>query len=92
MKKRVFKILLIIGALLVIPITYINSSSFIENQEWKYIDGAHIGDWLTKTNFDIEDRIIHSYHGKAKIVFSFGFRLIIRDIRTNQTGFYTNKK
>jgi hypothetical protein len=92
MKKRVFKTLLIIGALVVIPIIWINSSSFIENQEWKYSEGAHIGDWLSKSNIEIKDRMIYSYQGKAKIVFSFGSDLIIRDLKTNKTGFYTNKK
>ncbi len=92
MKKRIYKILLIIGVLLVIPITYANSYFFIGNQQWKYSEGVHIGDWLDKTNSEIKDRIIYSYQGKAKILFSLGFDLIIRDLDTNKTGFYTNKK
>ena len=78
--------------ILVIPIVYINSSVFIINQEWKYNEGTHIGDFLDKTNFEIKDRVIYSYQGEAKIVFSLGFDLIIRDLNTNRTGLYSNKK
>jgi len=91
MKKRVFKILIVIIGLFIIGITYINSSFFIENQEWKYAEGTHIGDWLNKTNTEVNDRIIYSYRGKAKIVFSTGSSLIIENIETKERGLYINK-
>ncbi|MWW26839.1 hypothetical protein [Algibacter lectus] len=70
---------------------YINSESYIENQDWKFAEGTHIGDWLGKKNFEIKDGIIYSNGGKAKIVFSLGLKLIIEDIETQQKGFYVNK-
>jgi hypothetical protein len=92
MKRRFFTIVIIALGLLVIPIVYINSSVFIINQEWKYNEGTHIGDFLDKKNFEIKDRVIYSYQGKAKIVFSLGFDLVIRDFETNRTGVYSNRK
>ena len=91
MKKRIFKILSIIIGLVIILTIYINSESYIKNQDWKFAEGTHIGDWLGKNKFEIKDGIIYSNSGKAKIVFSLGLKLIIEDIETQQKGFYVNK-
>ena len=64
---------------------------FIQNQNWKYVNGTNIGDWLGKDSFEIKDGIIYGNSGKAKIVFSFGQTIVIEDITTNQRGFYINK-
>ncbi len=41
---------LIIGLVIVLNM-YSNSESFIENQNWQYSDGTHIGDCLGKNKF-----------------------------------------
>ncbi|WP_340156342.1 hypothetical protein [uncultured Winogradskyella sp.] len=91
MKKLIFKILSIIIGLIIILTIYINSDTFIEKQEWKHAEGTHIGDWLGKNTFKINDGIIQTNSGKAKIVFSFGIELIIENIDTKEKGFYINK-
>ncbi len=91
MKKWIFRIISLIIGLLIILTIYINSESYIENQNWKFAEGTHIGDWLGKKKFEIKDGIIYSNGGKAKIVFSLGLKLIIEDIETQQKGFYVNK-
>ena len=91
MKKRIFKILIVIIGAIITVVFYTNSSFYIKNQEWKYAEGTHIGDWLGKNNFEIKDGIIYSNRGKAKIVFSLGRNLIIENIDTQERGFYVNK-
>ena len=91
MKKRVFKISSIISGILILATLYVNSTYYIENQDWKYSDGNYIGDWLAKGNLKIEDRIIYAHKGKAKIVFCFMGRLIIENIETGEKGTYINK-
>ncbi|WP_203256292.1 hypothetical protein [Hyunsoonleella ulvae] len=72
-------------------LTYLNTRFFIEKQTWKYGEGTHIGDWLSENNFRIENGHISSYRGKAKIVFSNGKYLIIRDVKAKGKGIYVNK-
>lgn len=91
MKKRIFKMCLVLIGILIIGILCINSSYYIEKQTWKYSDGVHIGDWLGESNFKIQDGIIYGNSGKAKIVFCFGFKLVIKNIVTGEKGFYVNK-
>ncbi|WP_418602325.1 hypothetical protein [Hwangdonia sp.] len=91
MRKRVIKILIVVIGLFTIGFIYINSSFFIEKQEWKYAEGTHIGDWLNKSNMEINDRIIYSFQRKAKIVFSTGSSLVIENIETKERGIYINK-
>jgi len=91
MKNRVFKIF-IASLLLFTGLTlYTNSSYYIQNQDWKYSNGTHIGDWLGKKDFKIKDRVIYSNNEDAKIVFSFGKGLIIKNTKTGERGFYVNK-
>tara|TARA_R110001606_G_scaffold60528_1_gene142588 strand:+ start:214 stop:495 length:282 start_codon:yes stop_codon:yes gene_type:complete len=92
MKKRIFKILsLIIATVAVVLGLYLNSSSFIEKQDWKYTEGNHIGDWLAKNSFEIDNGIIQTNQGKAKVIFCYGKELIIENLETKEKGFYTNK-
>jgi len=91
MKKRIFKISLALIGIIIISILYLNSSYYIENQKWKYMSGTHIGDWFDKGNMKVENGIVYVNGGKAKVVFCFGFRLMIKDIETNEKGFYVNK-
>ena len=91
MKKRIFKILSVIIGLVLIFAFYSNSSSFIEKQDWKYAEGAHIGDWLAKNSFEINNGIIETNQGKAKVVFCCGKKLIIKNLETKEKGFYVNK-
>jgi hypothetical protein len=55
------------------------------------MDGTHIGDWLGKNEFKVNDRIIYTNAGKAKIVFSYGRSLIIENTKTQERGYYVNK-
>jgi hypothetical protein len=92
MRKRILKILgLIIGTVAVVSGFYLNSSSFIEKQDWKYTEGNHIGDWLAKNSFEVNNRIIETKQGKAKVIFCYGKELIIENLETKEKGFYTNK-
>lgn len=91
MKKSLFKILAVIIVFVMLSGFYINSSSFIEKQNWKYATGTHIGDWLSKNSFKIDNSVIETHQGAAKIIFSYGKELIIQDINTKDKGFYINK-
>jgi hypothetical protein len=91
MKKRILKILSLIIGLVIILAIYFNSDSFIEKQDWKYSEGTHIGDWLGKNQFEINDGIIYTNSGNAKVIFSFGKKLIIENTKTQVRGYYVNK-
>lgn len=90
-KKVFFKALLSVAFLGIVSMTYFNTNHYISNQDWKYADGFTIGDWLSKNTFAINERVIHSNRGKAKIIFCFGFLLIVNDIETKEKGYYSNK-
>lgn len=70
---------------------YVNSAYYIKNQDWKYGQGTHIGDWLVQNKFEIENRTIISNRGTARIIFSYGRKLIIENIKTKERGMYFNK-
>lgn len=67
----------------VIAFFYLNSSYYIEKQFWKYNYGKHIGD-VIKNQKQIEDF-------ECKIVFCFGKKIIIEDLKTGEKGYYENK-
>ncbi|CAM3999123.1 MULTISPECIES: hypothetical protein [Flavobacterium] len=90
-KKLILKIVSPIIGLAIVGCIYLNSESFIENQDWKYAEGTHIGDWLAKNAFKVSDRIIETNQGKAKIIFCYGKKLIIENLATKEKGFYINK-
>lgn len=81
---------LIIGIVLILGF-YSNSSLFIEKQDWKYSEGTHIEDWLENNSFKMDNRIIATNQGKAKVIFCYGKELIIENIETKEEGFYINK-
>jgi hypothetical protein len=91
MKKNKFKILSIFVGLLCIYLLFVNSPHYIKTQNWKYADGEHIGDWLEKDCFEVDNNFIISNNGKLKIVFCFGFKLIAKDPITGLKGTYINK-
>ncbi|MCK8482258.1 hypothetical protein [Psychroserpens algicola] len=91
MKKRIFNILGVIIGIVTIYTLYINSSFYIENQDWKHGEGTHIGDWLGKNSFIVNDGIIQTDIGKAKIIFSYGRKLIIESLDSKERGLYFNK-
>lgn len=91
MKNKGLKILLGLSIVFSLGLTYLNTRFFIEKQTWKYAEGTHVGDWLSENNFRIENGLISSYQGKAKIVVSIGKYLIIRDLKTKDKGIYINK-
>lgn len=83
MQKKYFKIISIVTSIFVIVLSYFNSSYYIEKQFWKYNGGKHIGDIITN------GKQIDS--PKCKIVFCFGKKLIIKDLKTGENGYYENK-
>ena len=91
MKKKFPIILLILLGIVAIPLLRFNSTHYIRSQEWKYADGTYIGDWLNHNNIEINDKIITGNNAKAKIVFCFGNKLIIKSIENGETGHYVNK-
>jgi len=91
MKRKVIKFLIILFGIIFILGFYFNTSYFIENQNWKYSSGYHIGDWFSKKSFQIDNRKINGYRGEARIIFSFGKSLWIENPITKENGFYTNK-
>lgn len=91
MKKPLLKLSLTIIGLIAVLLIYFNSTYFIKNNEWKYSQGTYVGDWLNESNIIIKDGIIYGNHGKAKISFCFGFRLMIKNIETEEVGIYVNK-
>jgi len=91
MKKKIFTILASIIGVIILLSLYTNSSNFIENQEWKYADGNHIGDWLLKNSFKINNGIIETNQGRAKIIFCYGTEMIIENIESKEKGFYIKK-
>ncbi len=89
--KKVVKILIILIGIVVIYGFYINSENYIKSQDWKYGEGTHIGDWLRGNNFEIKNRIIKTNRGAARIVFSYGRKLVIEHVETKERGWYFNK-
>ena len=83
MKAKIIKISLIVISFFVIVLLYINSSYYIEKQFWKYNTGKYIGDVITN-----QKQIDNS---NCQIVFCFGKKLIIKDIKTGENGYYENK-
>jgi len=90
MKKK-FPIIILILLGIVAFFLHFNSTNYIRNQEWKYADGTHIGDWLNKSNIEINNRIIKGYNGEAKIIFCFGNKLVVENIENCEKGYYVNK-
>jgi len=91
MKKLNLKIILSLIGLLIFLTIYVNSSYFIENQDWKYSEGYNIGDGLQKDDIQLQNRVIYGNSGKAKVVFCFGIQLILENIETGEKGYYVNK-
>ncbi|MCL9810135.1 hypothetical protein [Flavobacterium luminosum] len=91
MNKLIFKLISIIIGIFFLIILYINSSSYIENQTWKYSHGNWIGDWLVNENMKIENRIIYTHKGEAKIVYCFLGQLVVENIATGKKGYYIDK-
>lgn len=91
MKKQILKLSITVIGLIAFLLIYFNSTSFIKNNDWKYSEGTYVGDWLNKNNTVIKDNIIYGNHGKAKISFCLGSRLLIKNIDTGEIGIYINK-
>ncbi|HQE35380.1 MAG TPA: hypothetical protein PLO52_14240 [Flavobacterium alvei] len=83
MKAKFIKISLIVISIFVIVLLYFNSSYYIEKQFWKYNAGKYIGDVITN-----QKQIDNS---NSQIVFCFGKKLIIEDLKTGENGYYENK-
>ena len=83
MKAKFIKISLIVISIFVIVLLYFNSSYYIEKQFWKYNAGKYIGDVITN-----QKQIDNS---NCQIVFCFGKKLIIEDLKTGENGYYENK-
>jgi hypothetical protein len=91
MKYRILKIAGVLIALTFFLSFYLNSPFFIERQSWKYAGGIYVGDWLAKNTFDINNGIIETTQGKAKVVFCYGKELVLEDLETGEKGHYINK-
>lgn len=91
MKYRILKIAGVLIALTLFLGFYLNSTFFIERQSWKYAEGTYVGDWLAKNAFDINNGIIETAQGKAKVVFCYGRELLLEDLETGEKGHYINK-
>ena len=89
--KKGLKILIVLIGIVIIYGFYINLAYCIKNQDWKYGEGTHIGDWLGENSFEIESGIIKTNRGTARIVFSYGRKLIIENLETKERGLYFNK-
>ena len=83
MKAKIIKISVIVLSFFVILALYFNSSCFIEKQFWKYNDGKYIGDVITN------QKQIDNFN--CQVVFCFGKKLIIKDLKTSENGYYENK-
>ncbi len=72
---------------------YSNSNSYIESQDWKYVDGAHIGDVIQFNSERLTEKTIYRNNEiLGKIVFCYGKTLIIKNITTGEKGYYSKKK
>lgn len=83
MKAKFIKISLIVISIFVIVLLYFYSSYYIEKQFWKYNAGKYIWDVITS-----QKQIDNS---NSQIVFCFGKKLIIEDLKTGENGYYENK-
>ena len=73
MKKNSIRITIVFIATIGLTFLYLNSNFFIRNQQWKYNDGSHIGDFVELNNQTLRYRTV--YKGNvaiAKVVFCFG--------------------
>ena len=91
MKKQIVIFVFLIIMIFSVVGIYFNSSGYIRNQDWKYAEGSHIGDWLNKSNFSSADGLIYANRGTAKVILCLGKTLIIENTKTKKRGFYKNK-
>ena len=92
MKKMFIKITVLVIGSLAILLIYFNSNFFICKQQWKYNDGYSIGDWLSLTDETISDgSIIKNDKVNVKVLFCFGKTLIIKESKSGEKGYYSNK-
>ncbi|POY41114.1 hypothetical protein C3L50_00880 [Flavobacterium alvei] len=83
MKKKYSNTLYLAITIFAMVIFYLNSPYYIEKQFWKYNNGKHIG--------DVINNIKQIDNSKCQIVFCFGKKLIIEDLKTGENGYYENK-
>lgn len=92
--RKIIKIVIGIIIAVVIVIIYLNTNFYIANQSWKYRDGAHIGDWVefNKGYTQLKGRNIYKNGERVAVIrFCMGKLLIIRSLKTGESGYYINK-
>jgi hypothetical protein len=87
---KLIKIIAVLGILIIVGC---NSHSSIENYEWKYGEGYHIGDFIEfkkPTIYEIDDsnRIFVDKKHIADVVDCSARRLTIKSSSTGRTGLY----
>lgn len=92
MKKNIIRIIILFITIIILTILYFNSNFFIRNQQWKYNEGSHIGDFVELNNQTLRYRTIYKGNAAiAKVVFCFGKTLVIKDVKSGEKGYYSNK-
>lgn len=92
--RKIFKIAIGIIVILVGLTIYLNTNFYISKQSWKYRDGAHVGDWIEFNKGYIQLRGRNIYKNGERVAFirfCIGKLLIIRSIKTGESGYYINK-
>lgn len=86
--------LIVVLSFYLIWVFYLNTNYFIRGQEWKHRDGGSVGDWIEfdDTLYSIRGRTIYKNKvATGKVIFCLGKMLIIKEIATQEKGYYINK-
>lgn len=89
--KKIIILLVITLVVIGIYLFRVNREEYIKNHMWKYNDGAHFGDVLIFENGNDDLKLVNNKLDSENTFFSYGFRLIIKDVKTGEEGIYSNK-
>ncbi len=82
MKKKQYRILMIISLVLLVVLVYLRSDFFLNRFNWKYRDGFYVGDYVSLKN---------SSENQYIVVLCLYELAIIKDKESFDFGYYIKK-
>lgn len=72
---------------------YYNRISYIRSYDWKYDQGANIGDIINFDNDSLKNKFIYRNEQIiGKVIFCYRKTLIIKNLESGKTGYYSGKR
>lgn len=85
-QMKIKRVLYFVGVILLFIISYfyfVNRTSYINSQTWRYSEGAHFGDVLYPDN-----AIRKKDNTNWKLILCYGETLLVKNIDTKGIGYY----